>query len=67
MGKLATTALSRRVKRDIKAMDKLSEAILVQPVIFHYKSDVKNTPCFGLIAEQVAGGEPVLAGRNESG
>jgi hypothetical protein len=56
------------VKRDIKAMDKLSEAILaLKPVIFHYKSDVKNTPCFGLIAEQVAEVNPDLVVHNENG
>src|SRR5581483_10213538 len=54
-GKLATVASSRRFKRDIQPMDKTSEAILaLKPVTFHYKSDKKRTPCFGLIAEEVA-------------
>jgi hypothetical protein len=31
-----------------------ADAILaLKPVAFHYKSDAKNTPCFGLIAEEV--------------
>jgi endosialidase-like protein len=54
-GKLGTVVSSRRFKHDIKPMDKASEAILaLKPVTFHYKSDAKNTPCFGLIAEEVA-------------
>ena len=36
-------------------MDKASEAILaLKPVTFHYKSDTKASPQFGLIAEEVA-------------
>jgi methyl-accepting chemotaxis protein len=36
-------------------MDKASEVILaLKPVTFKYNSDVKGTPCFGLIAEDVA-------------
>ena len=54
-GKLGTVASSRRFKHDIKPMDDASEAILaLKPVTFHYKSDAKSTPCFGLIAEEVA-------------
>jgi len=67
-GKLGTTVSSRRFKHDIKPMDKASEAILaLKPVTFHYKSDVKNTPCFGLIAEEVAGVNPDLVVRNKNG
>jgi hypothetical protein len=67
-GKLATAASSRRFKHDIKPMDKASEAILaLKPVTFHYKSDAKNTPCFGLIAEEVAGVNPDLVVRNKNG
>ena len=41
-------------------MDKTSEAILaLKPVTFHYKSDDKATPQFGLIAEEVAGVNPI--------
>jgi hypothetical protein len=54
-GKVGTFISSRRFKRDIQAMDKASEAILaLKPVTFHYKSDATNTPCFGLVAEEVA-------------
>jgi len=67
-GKLGTMVSSRRFKHDIKPMDKASEAILaLKPVTFHYKSDVKNTPCFGLIAEEVAGVNPDLVVRNKNG
>jgi hypothetical protein len=67
-GKLGTALSSRRFKHDIKPMDKASEAILaLKPVTFHYKSDAKNTPCFGLIAEEVAGVNPDLVVRNEKG
>jgi hypothetical protein len=54
-GKLGTVVSSRRFKHDIKPMDKASEAILaLKPVTFHYNRDANNTPCFGLIAEDVA-------------
>jgi hypothetical protein len=54
-GKLGTLASSRRFKHDIKSMDKASEAILAfKPVTFHYKIDKKDTPQFGLVAEDVA-------------
>jgi len=67
-GKLATVLSSRRFKRDIKPINKASEAILaLKPVTFHYKSDAKNTPCFGLIAEEVAGVNPDLVVRNKNG
>jgi hypothetical protein len=68
-GKLGTAVpSSRRFKQDIKPMDKASEAILaLKPVTFHYKSDAKNTPCFGLIAEEVAAVNPDLVVRNKNG
>jgi hypothetical protein len=54
-GKLGTMVSSRRFKKEIKAMDQASEAILaLKPVSFQYKSDSKGTPQFGLIAEEVA-------------
>ena len=54
-GKLGTSLSSRRFKKDIQAMDKASEAILaLKPVTFHYKTDSKGVPQFGLIAEEVA-------------
>ncbi len=67
-GKLGTVASSQRFKHDIKPMDNASEAILrLKPVTFHYKSDAKNTPCFGLIAEEVAEVNSDLALRDENG
>jgi Chaperone of endosialidase len=67
-GKLGTAPSSRRFKQDIKPMEKASEAILaLKPGTFHYKSDAKNTPCFGLIAEEVAAVNPGLVVRNKNG
>jgi hypothetical protein len=66
-GKLGTILSSRRFKRDIKPMDKTSEAILaLKPVAFRYKSDAKNTPSFGLIAEEVAEVNPDLVVRDKN-
>ncbi len=67
-GQLHTSSSSARFKNEIKAMDKTSEAILaLKPVVFHYKGDVKGTPQFGLIAEQVAKVNPELVVRDEKG
>jgi hypothetical protein len=67
-GKLASIFSSRRYKHDIKPMAKTSEAILaLKPVTFHYNSDAKNTPCFGLIAEEVAAVNPDLVIRDKQG
>jgi hypothetical protein len=69
-GQLGTAApsSSRRFKREIKAMDKASEAILgLKPVTFEYKSDKTNTAQFGLIAEEVAAVNPDLVVRDEKG
>jgi hypothetical protein len=60
-GQLGTVASSERFKKDIASMQKASEAILsLRPVIFHYKTDTKGTPQFGLIAEEVAKVNPAL-------
>jgi cytochrome c biogenesis protein ResB len=49
-------------------MDKASEAILaLKPVTFRYKSDTKDTPLFGLIAEEVAEVNPDLVVRDHKG
>jgi hypothetical protein len=55
-GKLADATLSsRRFKKDIAPIDKISEGILaLKPVTFHWKNDKTNEPEFGLIAEDVA-------------
>jgi hypothetical protein len=67
-GKLGSVISSRRFKRDIKSMGKASEALLgLKPVTFFYKDDAKNTPCFGLIAEDVAEVDPSLVIRDKSG
>jgi endosialidase-like protein len=67
-GQLGTTSSSRRFKKEIKPMDKASEAILaLKPVTFHYKSDNANTPQFGLLAEDVAEVNPDLVVRDENG
>jgi predicted ribosome quality control (RQC) complex YloA/Tae2 family protein len=67
-GQLGTLSSSRRFKKEIKPMDKSSEAILgLKPVTFHYKSDSTGTPQFGLIAEEVAEVNPDLVVRDENG
>jgi hypothetical protein len=51
--KIGTLASTRRVKDNIKRMDKASEAVLaLKPVSFRYKKEVdaSGTPQFGLIA-----------------
>ena len=60
-GQLGTIASSERFKKDIATMDNASEAILsLRPVTFHYKTDAKGIPQFGLIAEEVAKVNPAL-------
>ncbi len=67
-GQLGTTSSSRRFKREIKPMDKTSEALFaLKPVTFHYKTDATNTPQFGLIAEEVAEADPDLVVRDRDG
>jgi hypothetical protein len=59
---LNTPASTRRVKHDIKPMDKASEALYaLKPVSFIYNSDRTGTTVFGLIAEDVAKVHPSLA------
>jgi uncharacterized coiled-coil protein SlyX len=54
-GQLGTAPSSARFKRDIESMGRISEVIYsLRPVTFHYKEDVTNLPCSGLIAEEVA-------------
>jgi hypothetical protein len=67
-GKLGTTPSSKRFKAEIKPMDKASEVLLaLKPVTFHYKSDAKGTPQFGLVAEEVAEMNPDLVVRDKEG
>jgi len=68
--KIGTLASSRRVKENIKPMDRASEAILaLKPVSFRYKKeiDVSGTSQFGLIAEDVAETDPELVTRDTQG
>ena len=61
--KLGTLFSTRRVKDDIKPMDKASEAILaLRPVTFRYKKEVEPNGRiqFGLVAEEVAEVDPDL-------
>jgi trimeric autotransporter adhesin len=65
---LGTTPSSRRYKHDIKPMNKASEVILgLKPVSFKYNHDAKGSPCFGLIAEDVAVVDPDLVVRSKTG
>jgi hypothetical protein len=65
---LGTVSSSARFKKEIKPMDKASEAILaLKPVTFHYRSDRTNTPQFGLVAEEVAQVNPDLVVRDAEG
>jgi uncharacterized coiled-coil protein SlyX len=67
-GQLGTISSSARFKNEIKPMNKASEAILgLKPVTFHYKNDKKNTPQFGLIAEEVAKVNQDLVVRDKNG
>jgi len=69
-GHLGTTTSSARFKREIKSMDKASEAILaLKPVTFRYKHnlDPDGIPQFGLIAEQVEKVNPDLVARDDQG
>jgi hypothetical protein len=68
--KIGTLMSTRRVKENIKPMDKASEAILaLKPVSFRYKKeiDASRTPQFGLIAEEVADINPDLVTRDAEG
>jgi hypothetical protein len=67
-GQLGTASSSARFKKEIKPMNKASEAILgLKPVTFQYKTDNTSTPQFGLIAEEVAKVNPDLVVRDENG
>jgi hypothetical protein len=68
VGQLGTASSSRRFKKEIKPMDKASDAVLaLKPVTFHYKSDATSTAQFGLIAEEVAAVNPDLVVRDKDG
>jgi Chaperone of endosialidase len=67
-GQLGTLGSAHRLKKEIKPMDKASEAILaLKPVTFQYKSNKTNRPEFGLIAEEVAAVNSDLVIRDKNG
>jgi Chaperone of endosialidase len=67
-GQLGTASSSARFKKEIKPMNKASEAILaLKPVMFQYKSDPSGTAQFGLIAEEVTKVNPDLVVRDKEG
>jgi hypothetical protein len=68
--KLGTVTSSKRFKKDIRPMDKASEAILaLRPVTFCYKKEIDphGTSQFGLVAEDVEKINPDLVVRDKEG
>jgi hypothetical protein len=60
-GQLGVIASSERFKKNIANMATASETLLsLRPVTFNYKSDAKEIPQFGLVAEEVAKVNPAL-------
>src|SRR5437667_1065664 len=69
-GHLGTKGSSERFKDAIKPMDEASEVIhALNPVTFHNKKDLDpaGIPQFGLVAEDVAKGNPDLVARDDQG
>jgi uncharacterized coiled-coil protein SlyX len=65
---LGFVASTRRVKHDIKPMDKASEMLYgLKPVTYKYNSDKTGRTQFGLIAEEVAEVAPDLVIRDNNG
>ena len=67
-GQLGVAASSRRFKREIKPMDKASEAVFaLKPVTFRYKKEIDpaRTSQFGLVAEEVEKVNPDLIVRDK--
>ncbi len=68
--KLGTTTSSKHFKKDIKPMDKASDALLaLKPVAFRYKKEIDpaGTSQFGLLAEEVEKVNPDLVVRDKDG
>ena len=68
--KLGTTTSSKHFKKDIKPMDKASDALLaLKPVAFRYKKEIDpaGTSQFGLVAEEVEKVNPDLVVRDKDG
>jgi trimeric autotransporter adhesin len=67
-GQLGSLASSQRFKKDIRTMQNASEAVFsLRPITFHYKNDGRQTPQFGLIAEEVAKVDPALVLPDKNG
>jgi hypothetical protein len=67
-GQLGTLGSSERFKTDIAPMPALSEKLSrLRPVTFHYKTDPKRIPQYGLIAEEVDKVYPELVIRDDKG
>jgi len=68
--KLGTVTSSKRFKEDIKAMDKVSDALFaLKPVTFRYKKEIDPTAKsqLGLVAEDVEKVNPDLVVRDKEG
>jgi len=68
--KLGTIMSSKRFKKEIRPMDKASDALLaLKPVTFRYKEEIDptGTTQFGLVAEQVEKVNPDLVVRDAEG
>ena len=67
-GQLGVLASSERFKKNIANMNTASEVILsLRPVTFHYKTDAREIPQFGLVAEEVAKVNPALVVPDKDG
>jgi hypothetical protein len=69
-GQLGTATSSKRFKKEIKPVDKASEALFsLKPVMFRYKKEIDpaGTQQFGLVAEDVEKLNPDLVVRDEQG
>jgi hypothetical protein len=69
-GKLGTSTSPRRFKKEIKPMERTSEALFaLKPVTFRYKNEIDpaGTPRFGLVAEEVEKVNRDLVVRDQEG
>jgi hypothetical protein len=67
-GQFGTFSSSRRVKKEIRPMDNISESLLwLKPVTFRYRSGANGIAQFGLIAEEMDEVNPDLVVRDENG
>ena len=69
-GKLGTITSSKRFKKEIKPMERASEALFaLKPVAFRYKNEIDpaGTSQFGLVAEDVEAVNPDLVVRDKEG